>query len=127
VGYDTGAVRRVTSFNAWHSICNRDGTLMIADTNFPDVGLQLFDPRDSVGTPVTLCHPQASSVGRHWNGPFPYEDGPIEVFAPQHTHPHPSFSPDGQRVVYTTDRSGFAQVYEVTIDDALLRAATSSG
>jgi oligogalacturonide lyase len=49
------------------------------------------------------------------------------VFAPQHTHPHPSFSPDGQHVVYTSDRSGFAQVYEVTIHAAMLRDATAAG
>jgi oligogalacturonide lyase len=41
---DTGQERRVTSFNAWHAICNREGTFMVADTNFPDIGLQLFNP-----------------------------------------------------------------------------------
>ena len=114
---DTGVERRVTSFNAWHAVCNPAGTMMVADTNFPDIGLQLFDPRDGVGEPRTLCLPQASSQGAHWNGPFPYEDGPIQVNAPQHTHPHPSFSPDSRFVVYTSDRSGMAQVYEVEIPD----------
>ena len=114
---DSGVERRVASFNAWHAVCNPAGSLMVADTNFPDIGLQLFDPRDGVGEPMTLCHPQASSQGAHWNGPFPYEDGPIQVNAPQHTHPHPSFSPDSRRVVYTSDRSGMAQIYEVEIPD----------
>ena len=112
---DTGAERLVTSFNAWHPICNAAGTLMVADTNFPDIGIQLFDPRDGVGAPTTLCYPQASSMGEHWSGPFPYEHGPIEVYAPQHTHPHPSFSPDGKRVAFTSDRTGHAQVYEVEV------------
>ncbi|MXX50713.1 MAG: hypothetical protein F4Z39_06690 [Chloroflexi bacterium] len=112
---DTGAERRVTSFNAWHAICNPTGTLMAADTNFPDIGLQLFNPRDGLGEPMTLCHPQASNAGAHWAGAFPYEQGPIAVYAPQHTHPHPSFSPDSQRVVFTSDRTGMAQVYEVEI------------
>jgi oligogalacturonide lyase len=88
---------------------------MVADTNFPDIGIQIFDPTDGRGAPAPLCHPGASSVGAHWSGPFPYDDGPIEVYAPQHTHPHPSFSPDGTRVVFSSDRSGFAQVYEVTV------------
>lgn len=110
---DTGAERRVTSFNAWHPIASRDGACMVADTNFPDIGLQLFDPRDGNGSPAPLCYPEASSLGAHWRGPFPYEHGPIEVYAPQHTHPHPSFSPDGRRIVYTSDRTGYAQVYEV--------------
>jgi oligogalacturonide lyase len=112
---DTGEERRVTSFNAWHAICNRDGTLMVADTNFPDIGLQLFDPCDGVGEPTTLCYPEASSIGEHWKGPFPYANGPIEVYAPQHTHPHPSFSPDGRYVVFTSDRTGHAQVYEAEL------------
>lgn len=115
VQVETGEERRVTSFNAWHAICNREGTMMVADTNFPDVGIQLFDPRDGVGAPTTLCYPASSSIGEHWNGPFPYAGGPIRVYSPQHTHPHPSFSPDSSYVVYTSDRSGHAQVYEATL------------
>ena len=117
VHVDTGTERRVTSCNAWHAICNRQGTLMIADTNFPDIGLQLFNPRDRVGESVTVCYPEASSIGEHWNGPFPYAKGPVQVYAPQHTHPHPSFSPDGKLVVYTSDRTGQSQVYEVEIPE----------
>jgi Tol biopolymer transport system component len=39
----------------------------------------------------------------------------VTVYAPQHTHPHPSFSPDGSRVVFTSDRTGLAQVYEADV------------
>lgn len=117
---ETGNERRVASFNAWHASCNRQGSLMVADTNHPDIGLQLFDPRDGVGAPTTLCYPEASNVGEHWAGPFPYENGPIPVYAPQHTHPHPSFSPDGRRVVFTSDRTGFAQVYEAILPKEFL-------
>ncbi len=120
INVDSGAERRVSSFNAWHAICNCDGTLMVADTNFPDVGIQLFNPLDGIGEPVTLCRPGASNQGAHWGGPFPYEDGPIKVNAPQHTHPHPSFSPDSRRVVFTSDKSGWAQVYEAEIPEDLL-------
>ena len=115
VHVDTGAVRSVTSFNAWHAIASPDGRRMVADTNFPDIGIQVFNPLDGTGEPCLLCRPQASSLGDHWNGPFPYEDGPIAVYAPQHTHPHPSFSPDGRHVIYTSDASGHAQVYEVAL------------
>ena len=48
---------------------------MVADTNFPDIGIQIFDPRDSIGEPQTLCYPGASSIGEHWNGAFPYAEG----------------------------------------------------
>ncbi|SVD54370.1 uncharacterized protein METZ01_LOCUS407224, partial [marine metagenome] len=54
-------------------------------------------------------------VGEHWAGPFPYAAGPIKVYAPQHTHPHPSFSPDSTCIVFTSDRSGHAQIYEVMV------------
>ena len=33
------------------------------------------------------------------------------AYGPQWTHPHPSFTPNGQAVVYTADVSGHAQVY----------------
>ena len=117
IDVDSGAERQVTTDNAWHAASRRDGRRMVADTNFPDLGLQLFDPTDGVGAPTTLCHPAASSLGAHWAGPFPYADGPVAVHAPQHTHPHPSFAPDGSRVVFTSDRTGFAQVYEVTVGE----------
>jgi oligogalacturonide lyase len=112
---DTGAERPVCRFNAWHPICDPTGTRMVADTNFPDIGLQLFDARDGAGLPIPLAYPEASSMGAHWAGPFPYGDGPVEVYAPQHTHPHPRFSPDGRYVLYTSDRTGHAQLYELDL------------
>lgn len=117
INVDTGAERQVATFNAWHAISNPAGTCMVADTNFPDIGIQIFDPRDGIGEPQTLCYPEASSIGEHWNGSFPYANGPVQVYAPQHTHPHPSFSPDGQHVVFTSDRSGFTQIYEATLNN----------
>lgn len=120
IGVDVGtaAVRKVCSFNAWHGAINRGGTLMCADTNFPDRGLQLFDPLNGVGEPRTLCLSKSSNVGAHWNSDHcPYDDGPVERYAPQHTHPHPSFSPDGRFVVFTSDRTGWAQLYEVELPE----------
>ncbi|MEM7012514.1 MAG: oligogalacturonate lyase family protein [Verrucomicrobiota bacterium] len=115
IGIDvlTGKVRNVCSFNAWHPMIDRVGTCMVADTKNPDIGLQIFDIMDGIGKPIQLCESEASSAGDHWNlGHCPYDDGPIEVFAPQHTHPHPNFSPDGTRVVFTSDCTGQAQLYE---------------
>lgn len=121
VNADTLVERRVASFNAWHAASNRFGTLAIADTNVPDLGLQLFDPRDQVGTPSLLCRSDASNAGDHWHGPFPYEHGMIPRYNPQHTHPHPCFSPDGRSVVFTSDRTGYAQVYEVEVPHEYLQ------
>lgn len=121
IDVDTGAVRRVCSFNAWHPSINRQGTLMCADTTYPDTGLELFDPLDGNGAPRHLCQSGATNQGAHWNTDHcPYDDedyrkGKWKVYAPQHTHPHPSFSPDGRFVAFTSDRSGHSQVYEVTV------------
>ena len=116
-------MRPVCAFNAWHPSINRQGTLMCTDTAYPDIGLQLFDPRDGVGAPRTLCFPEATNEGKHWNTDHcPYDDedyrqGKWKVYAPQHTHPHPAFSPDGRLVVFTSDRGGTAQVYEVEVPE----------
>lgn len=115
VNADNGETRRIADFNAWHAIANQQGTLMAADTNFPDTGIWLFDPRENGGPRQLLCCPQASCMGDHWAGPFPYDNGPIRVNAPQHTHPHPRFSPDGRRLVYTSDKSGYAQIFEIEL------------
>ena len=125
IGIDivTGATRPVCSFNAWHPSINRRGSWMCADTTYPDSGLQIFDPRDGMGTPRALCFPGATNEGKHWNTDHcPYDDedyqqGRWKVYAPQHTHPHPAFSPDGRFVVYTSDRTGYSQVYEVKIPE----------
>lgn len=119
VNVDTSATRRVTTMNAWHAIANSQGTLMAADTNFPDTGIWLFDPRQTEAHPRLLCCPHASCMGAHWAEPFSYDNGPIKTCAPQHTHPHPRFSPDGRRLVFASDRSGFAQLYEVMLPDSL--------
>ncbi len=114
VDIDSGEVRQVASFNAWHPMVDRAGTRMVTDTRNPDIGLRLFDPRLENGPHRALCHPEASNAGEHWNTDHcPYDDGPVQVYAPQHTHPHPNFSPDGTHIVFTTDRSGHAQVCEV--------------
>ena len=124
IGIDvlTGKVRQVCSFNAWHPMIDRTGTRMITDTRNPDIGLQWFavDVEDGVAEPQLVCLPGASNAGDHWNlGYCPYDDGPIEVYAPQHTHPHPNFSPDGSRVVFTSDRTGVAQIYECELPEPL--------
>jgi oligogalacturonide lyase len=83
----------------------------VCDTNFPDKGLHLLELQAGANPPQCFHHPHATSQGDHWGGPFPYANGPIKVHAPQHTHPHPRFSPDGRQVVFTSDRTGTAQVY----------------
>ena len=115
IDVDTGRIRRVTDFPAWHPMVRRDGRSCVTDTKHPDRGLFTFDPSAGPESPVThFAESLSSNAGDHWNTDHcPYDDGPVTVHAPQHTHPHPSFSPDGSRVVFTSDRTGVAQLYEV--------------
>lgn len=119
---DSGAVRKVTDFPVWHGAPDVGGNRLICDTNFPDLGLHLLDLNRRADARF-LHAPQASSQGAHWAHPFPYNNGPVKVHAPQHTHPHPRFSPDGARVVFTSDRSGQAQVYELVLKQSAAAAA----
>jgi len=120
VDIDTGRTRPLCAFNAWHAISNRQGTHIVADTTYPDIGLQLFTTTGD-GEPRTLCYPEAWNLGAHWQTDHcPYDDedyqqGKWTVHAPQHTHPYPSFSPDGRFTIYTSDCSGFSQIYEVEL------------
>jgi oligogalacturonide lyase len=115
IDVDSGAIRWITRFPAWHAHPDDTGRWIVCDTNFPDLGLHRF-PAAGEGATERLCLSRASSVGSHWGGPFPYNDGPKEVYAPQHTHPHPRPSPDGKRVLYTSDLTGHAQLYECWLE-----------
>lgn len=108
---DGSGERTVAAFNCWHPAPAPGGRLVVCDTTLPDVGLQLVDP--ATGERRTLCHPEASSRGTQWAEAEPVWDGPVpeSAYGPQWTHPHPSFTPDGQGVVFTSDRSGTPQVY----------------
>lgn len=133
VSRDGAWVRTIASFNAWHASSDRAGRWIVADTNHPDIGLQLVCAR--TGERRTLCHPHASNRGRQWafespapgagidtsiirgeqpeRDPPPRPEDPATAYGPQWSHPHPAFSPDGRRVVFTSDRTGWSQVYVV--------------
>ncbi len=105
--------RVIATFSAWHPAARRDGSLIVCDTTLPDIGLQLVDPH--TGAHQALCYPGASCQGYQWREPEPIWEGPVpeEAYGPQWTHPHPSFSPDGRQVLFTSDRTGTSQVYTV--------------
>jgi oligogalacturonide lyase len=113
IDIDTGEAHWLNHFPAWHAAPDSSGTRFVCDTNFPDKGLHILPLG---GEPQYLCASEATSEGAHWAHPFPYNNGPVAVEARQHTHPHPRFSPDGKRVVFTSDKTGFAQLYEVELE-----------
>lgn len=113
INTETGAHRWIAQFNAWHPMVDPAGRFMVTDTKYPDIGLQRFGIGDTPAVPSLVCRSEASSEGAHWETDHcPYDDGPIDVYAPQHTHPHPSISPNGRIVLFTSDKTGHAQLYE---------------
>lgn len=116
IDVDRGVMRWLTTFPAWHAAPDDKGLFFVCDTNFPDQGLHTYDMDDEDDI-LPLCQSHASSEGKHWGGPFPYNDGPVAVEAAQHTHPHPRFAPDNSRVLFTSDKTGHAQLYEVMLEN----------
>ena len=118
VDIETGNLRRVSSFPGWHLSIDRAGEHLICDTTWPDKGLHWIDPQGNDDPPKLICESASSNEGKHWETDHcPYDDGPVKVYAPQHTHPHPNISPDGRFLVFTSDCSGHAQLYEVALAD----------
>ncbi len=119
----------IAQFNAWHITPNRAGTQVLCDTNHPDEGLFLVNTSD--GARRRICLSEATNHGSQWktsryalpedfaaarNGTHGDELSWMEVaadtvYGPQWTHPHPSFSNDESKVVFTSDKTGHPQVY----------------
>jgi hypothetical protein len=81
----------------WHSAASQDAKWIVADTNWPDMGIHLIHVES--GRFACLC----KSLGS--NGDW--------------THPHPSFNRAGTQVVYNSDKTGVPQIYLVTIPDTI--------
>ncbi len=125
VGLGDGVLRTIARISAWHLRSSPDGSTMVCDTHLPDIGLCLVDPR--TGDHRVLCYPGASNQGYQWRQPLPLgasggapgwqtmveTAGGETAYGPQWSHPHPSFSPDGRLVSYTSDAGGWPQAYVV--------------
>jgi oligogalacturonide lyase len=132
---DGTGLRTIVETNAWHLCSNRSGTLIVCDTCHPDRGLLLIDPKD--GAVRVLCHPEATTRGTQWpftvpavgagidttiirsdtpeNDPPPSPDDPASTYGPQWSHPHPTFTPDGKHVIYTSDKDRWSNVYQAEV------------
>lgn len=87
----------------------------VCDTTCPDVGLQLIDLK--TGKHETLCFSGSSNGGSQRAKTVPENDHKTrpETYGSQWSHSRPSFSPDGKRVIYTSDRTGVSQIYFVDV------------
>jgi len=98
VDVDTGALRIVARRGSyWHCCASPDGTRIISDTNWPQRGLVLIDV--ATGREQILCWPGESGGAPAWG------------------HPHPSFSPDGRRVLYNSDPHGISQLFVALVEE----------
>lgn len=133
----SGKREKICDFNAWHITPDKAGRRVLCDTNHPDRGLNLIDCSTGAITPV--CATGASNRGSQWKHSryalaedFAaarsqagkhlswMEAGTDTVYGPQWTHPHPSFSPDERLAVFTSDRTGHAQVYATALPGCTL-------
>ena len=83
--------------NFWHSSPSKDGKWIVADTNWPDEGIYIVQVE--TGKYKSLCYPNSSEGHAQW------------------THPHPFFSPDGEMIVFNSDRTGLPHVYIAKIPE----------
>jgi Tol biopolymer transport system component len=67
--------------------------MLCSDTLIPDIGLLKIDPID--GTDEKICLTKSSHAHPQW------------------THPHPAWSPDGSRIIFTSTREGSSHVFVV--------------
>jgi len=83
-----------------HGITSRDGKWFISDCQEPGTN-ELVLVNMETGEGKILCFPNSSGDGGH----------------EAHAHVHPSFSPGGNYVCYTSDRTGIPQVYVAPVGD----------
>ncbi|MEN8227678.1 MAG: glycosyl hydrolase family 28 protein [Bacteroidota bacterium] len=83
-----------------HGVSSRDGHWFVSDSQEPDKNeLVLLNLEN--GEANVLCWPNSSVDGGHT----------------RQAHVHPSFSPGGRYICYTSDRTGVPQVYVVPVGD----------
>ncbi|MCA9442562.1 MAG: PD40 domain-containing protein [Candidatus Omnitrophica bacterium] len=130
IGYFTGERKTIREMSAWHIASHPEGKWIVSDTHLPDIGLQLVNPE--TGEIHALCLTKATNRGFQWHKDHPVsaegaapgyatmvEEGREETtYGPQTSHPHPSFSPDGGWVAFTSDGTGNPQAYVVEVPEA---------
>lgn len=101
---DEEVLMEVSSYS--HFISNSDNSLIVADGQ---AGLS-----DAIWL-VDVAGRRESPLCRHGSSMKPYIDPRTGHPNTQEVHPHPCFSPDSRRVVFSSDRDGFPAVYVTEI------------
>lgn len=83
-----------------HGTVSRDGRWFVSDSQEPGRNELVLVNLEN-GEAEVLCWPNASISGGHT----------------MHAHVHPSFSPKGNYIIYTSDRTGTPQLYVVPVGD----------
>ena len=126
--WTTRHITTIVDYNAWHIAPDRAGARVLCDTNHPDEGIQIISVAD--GSRTLVCKSESSNRGTQWltsryalpedfararagkPGALSWMEADNDtVYGPQCTHPHPSWSRDERRIVFTSDRTGTPQVY----------------
>jgi hypothetical protein len=131
--WSTRQISTIARYNAWHIAPDRAGDRVLCDTNHPDEGIQIISVRD--GSRKLVCRSESSNRGSQWrtsryalkedfeaaragqgSALSWMEADKDTVYGPQCTHPHPSWSRDEGKIVFTSDRTGTPQVYVAAVD-----------
>ncbi len=129
IGFYTGERRTMANMSAWHIASHPEGKWIVCDTHLPDIGLQLVSPE--TGEQHPLCLSNATNRGSQWREDRPVsavgsapgyatmveEETAETTYGPQTSHPHPSFSPDGKHVAFTSDQTGTPQCFVVDVPE----------
>ena len=130
--WTTRQITTITNYNAWHIAPDKAGRRVLCDTNHPDEGIQIIAVADGTRKPV--CRSEASNRGSQWltsryaiaedfakaragqGTTLSWMEADNDtVYGPQCTHPHPSWSRDETKIVFTSDKTGTPQVYIATV------------
>ena len=114
IDIDTGKAEWLHRFPAWHAAPDASGTRFVCDTNFPDRGLHINRARRRrLNSSAPARRPRKARTGRIRFPTTTARSRSKRASIPIRIH---VFRRTAKRVVFTSDRSGHAQIYEVELD-----------
>lgn len=115
-----GRVRTICELNVRHPSVSKDRKSIICDTTHPDRGLFLINANN--GRKKRICYPDAS-LQKQWERSRPPRFLPFvpsfiyDPFGSEWVHTHASFSHDGKKIIFNSDRGNrYSQIYIVLLD-----------